>query len=74
MKTKGAQTHQEIRDAVGTRCGLYPDAYFRKIDQARAYPEDFVNALTQAGWLAALISQAYGGPGQSEPSLTSSCP
>ena len=65
MKTEGAQTHQEIRDAVRALCALYPDAYFRKIDQARAYPEDFVNALTKAGWLAALIPQAYGGPGLS---------
>ena len=65
MKTEGAQTHQEIRDAVRALCALYPDAYFRKIDQARAYPEEFVNALTKAGWLAALIPQAYGGPGLS---------
>ena len=65
MKTEGAQTHQEIRDAVRALCAQYPDAYFRKIDQERGYPEDFVNALTQAGWLAALIPQAYGGPGLS---------
>ena len=65
MKTEGAQTHQEIRDAVRALCVQYPDAYFRKIDQERGYPEDFVNALTQAGWLAALIPQAYGGPGLS---------
>ena len=65
MKTEGAQSHQEIRDAVRALCAQYPDAYFRQIDQARAYPEAFVNALTQAGWLAALIPQAYGGPGLS---------
>jgi len=65
MKTEGAQTYSEIRDAVRALCAQYPDDYFRKIDQARAYPEDFVNALTQAGWLAALIPQAYGGPGLS---------
>ena len=65
MKTEGAHTHQEIRDAVRALCAQYPDEYFRKIDQARAYPEDFVNALTKAGWLAALIPQAYGGPGLS---------
>ena len=65
MKTEGAQTHQEIRDAVRALCAQYPDAYFRKIDQERGYPEDFVNALTKAGWLAALIPQAYGGPGLS---------
>ncbi len=51
MKTEGAQTHQEIRDAVRALCALYPDAYFRKIDQARTYPEDFVNALAgPLGW------------------------
>ncbi len=65
MKTEGAQTHQEIRDAVRALCAQYPDAYFRKIDQERGYPEDVVNALTRAGWLAALIPQAYGGPGLS---------
>jgi acyl-CoA dehydrogenase len=65
MKTEGDQTHQEIRDAVRALCAQYPDAYFRKIDQERGYPEAFVNALTQAGWLAALIPQAYGGPGLS---------
>ena len=65
MKTEGAHTHQEIRDAVRALCAQYPDAYFRKIDQERGYPEAFVNALTQAGWLAALIPQAYGGPGLS---------
>ena len=65
MKTEGAHTHQEIRDAVRALCAQYPDEYFRKIDQARGYPEDFVNALTKAGWLAALIPQEYGGPGLS---------
>jgi len=65
MKTEGAQTYPEIRDAVRALCAQYPDAYFRKIDQERGYPEDFVNALTQAGWLAALIPQAYSGPGLS---------
>ncbi|MEI6760951.1 MAG: acyl-CoA dehydrogenase family protein [Betaproteobacteria bacterium] len=65
MKTEGAHTYPEIRDAVRALCAQYPDDYFRKIDQARAYPEDFVNALTRAGWLAALIPQAYGGPGLS---------
>lgn len=65
MKTEGAHAYQDLRDAVRALCAQYPDAYFRAIDQARAYPEDFVNALTKAGWLAALIPQAYGGPGLS---------
>ncbi len=58
-------THQEIRDAVRALCAQYPDAYFRRIDEQRGYPEEFVNALTKAGWLAALIPQEFGGPGLS---------
>lgn len=57
--------YQEIRDAVRQICKQFPDEYFRKIDEARTYPEEFVNALTQAGWLAALIPQEYGGSGLS---------
>ncbi len=57
--------YQEIRDAVRALCQQYPDEYFRKIDEQRAYPEEFVQALTQAGWMAALIPQEYGGSGLS---------
>jgi acyl-CoA dehydrogenase len=53
----------EIRDAVRDLCKHYPDSYFRDIDAARGYPEAFVDALTEAGWLAALIPEAYGGSG-----------
>ena len=55
--------YQDVRDAVRDLCGEFPAEYFRKIDEARAYPEQFVNALTKAGWLAALIPQEYGGSG-----------
>ena len=55
--------YQDIRDAVRALCAEFPADYFRKIDEARGYPEDFVNALTKAGWLAALIPQEYGGSG-----------
>jgi acyl-CoA dehydrogenase len=55
--------YQDIRDAVRALCAQFPDEYHRKVDQARAYPEEFVQALTQAGWLAALIPQEYGGSG-----------
>jgi len=55
--------YQEIRDAVRALCAQYPDEYFRKVDEARAYPEEVVDALTQAGWMAALIPQEYGGSG-----------
>lgn len=55
--------HPEIRDAIRSLCAAFPDAYFRQIDHERAYPEAFVDALTTAGWLAALIPQEYGGSG-----------
>ena len=57
--------YQEIRDAVRALCKQYPDEYFRKIDEQRGYPEEFVQSLTQAGWMAALIPQEYGGSGLS---------
>jgi acyl-CoA dehydrogenase len=53
----------EIRDAVRALCAQFPDEYFRKVDAERAYPEAFVDALTKAGWMAALIPQEYGGSG-----------
>ena len=55
--------YQDIRDAVRSLCAEFPAEYFRKIDEARGYPEEFVDALTKAGWLAALIPQEYGGSG-----------
>ena len=55
--------YQDIRDAVRALCAEFPDEYHRKIDQQRAYPEAFVDALTQAGWLAALVPTEYGGSG-----------
>jgi acyl-CoA dehydrogenase len=57
--------YQEIRDAVRDLCQKFPPEYHRKVDEARGYPEEFVDALTKAGWLAALIPQEYGGPGLS---------
>ncbi len=53
----------ELREAVRDLCAQYPAAYHRKIDEARSYPEEFVDALTKAGWLAAMIPQEYGGSG-----------
>jgi acyl-CoA dehydrogenase len=55
--------YQEIRDAVRSLCAGFPDEYHRQIDQERGYPEAFVEALTKAGWLAALIPAEYGGSG-----------
>jgi len=55
--------YQDIRDAIRDLCKQFPDEYFRKVDEVRGYPEEFVNALTHAGWMAALIPQEYGGSG-----------
>lgn len=56
---------QEIRDAIRDLCAQFPPEYFRKIDDERGYPDEFVKALTDAGWLAALIPEEYGGSGLS---------
>ena len=58
-----SEQFQDIRDAVRDLCAQFPAEYFRKIDEARGYPESFVDALTKAGWMAALIPQEYGGSG-----------
>jgi acyl-CoA dehydrogenase len=54
---------EDLRDAIRDLCSQFPDEYFRKVDAERAYPAAFVEALTRAGWLAALIPQDYGGSG-----------
>ena len=59
----GGETHGEIRRAVRALCARFPGAYWRDLDRARAYPEDFVAALSEAGFLAALIPEDYGGSG-----------
>ncbi|WP_075258767.1 acyl-CoA dehydrogenase family protein [Herbaspirillum camelliae] len=58
-----SDSHADLRDAVRDLCKTFPPEYWRKIDEARGYPEQFVDALTKAGWLAALIPQEYGGSG-----------
>jgi acyl-CoA dehydrogenase len=55
--------HQDLRDAVADLCSRFSDEYWRRVDEKRGYPEDFVKALTEAGWLAALIPTEYGGSG-----------
>ena len=62
IKTKPDQ-YQDIRDAVRALCAEFPDSYHREIDAKRGYPEAFVDALTKAGWLAAMIPAEYGGSG-----------
>ncbi|MBX5137674.1 acyl-CoA/acyl-ACP dehydrogenase [Rhizobium lentis] len=53
----------EIREAIRALCAEFPSEYHRRIDEARGYPEEFVDALTKAGWMAALIPEEYGGSG-----------
>lgn len=55
----------EIRDSVRRICGDFPGAYWRDLDEREAYPSEFVKALTDAGYLAALIPEEYGGAGLS---------
>ena len=55
--------HRELREPVRALCARYPGEYWREKDRARAYPEEFVQALTDAGFLAALIPERYGGSG-----------
>ncbi len=51
METVGSGQHQEIREAVRALCAEFPPEYHRRIDEARGYPEAFVDALTKAaGW------------------------
>src|SRR5689334_5546749 len=52
-----------IRESVRALCSDFPGEYWRRLDRERAYPEEFVAALTKAGFLAALIPEEYGGSG-----------
>jgi len=56
-------SYQDIREGVRALCAQFPPEYHRKVDEARGYPEDFVQALTREGWMAALIPEEYGGSG-----------
>lgn len=58
-----AQCNQDIRQAIRALCASFTPEYHRRIDQERGYPEEFVEALTKAGWMAALIPEEYGGSG-----------
>ena len=57
------ETFDEIRRPLRALCARFPGAYWRKLDRERAYPTEFVAALTEAGYLAALIPEEYGGSG-----------
>jgi acyl-CoA dehydrogenase len=61
----GRDNHPELRDAVRELCSQFDSAYWQDLDEKRAYPEAFVDALTKAGWMSALIPEEYGGSGLS---------
>ena len=61
--TENAEEISAIRDAVRALCAEYPGEYWRKLDRSQTYPTEFVEALTRAGFLAALIPEEYGGSG-----------
>ncbi|MEO8037519.1 MAG: acyl-CoA dehydrogenase family protein [Betaproteobacteria bacterium] len=56
-------SHQALREAVRDLCSRFDGAYWRERDEKREYPEAFVRALTEAGWLSALIPEEFGGSG-----------
>ncbi len=59
------QLYPEIREAVRDLCAGFDSAYWQRVEEQNAFPEQFVQALTQAGWLSALIPESYGGSGLS---------
>lgn len=63
MKNDIGAGFDDIRDAVRALCAEFPPEYHRRIDDEREYPEAFVEALTKAGWMAALVPAEYGGSG-----------
>jgi acyl-CoA dehydrogenase len=66
MRTpEGPESHGDIREGVRALCREFDSAYWQKVDEERGYPEAFVEALTKAGWLSALIPEEYGGSGLS---------
>ena len=55
--------YDDIREAVARLCSDFPGEYWRVLDRERGYPTEFIQALTEAGWLAALIPEEFGGAG-----------
>ena len=60
---KEPASYQEIREGVRAVCAQFSTEYHRKVDEERGYPKAFVDALTEAGWLAAMIPEEFGGSG-----------
>ena len=63
MTTCAPEEHDELREALRALCAQFPDEYHRKHGAAETYPEEFIEALTSAGWLAAMIPEEFGGSG-----------
>ena len=63
LQIEVGQDYPEIRDSVRRVCADFPGAYWRKLEEEEAYPTAFVRALTEAGYLGALIPESYGGSG-----------
>ena len=70
-----AEDYTDIRDAVAKLCAQFPGEYWRELDAERAYPAEFVKALTDGGYLSVLIPEEYGGAGMDTPGFpTTSVP
>jgi acyl-CoA dehydrogenase len=63
--TASADPHAELREGVRAVCRAFDNAYWQQVDEVRGYPDAFVKALTEAGWLSALVPEEYGGSGLS---------
>ncbi|MFL2433466.1 MAG: acyl-CoA dehydrogenase family protein [Vicinamibacterales bacterium] len=63
MNESNTELHHDLRSAVRELCGRFSDTYWRDLDREGGYPEEFVKTLTEAGYLAALIPEEYGGSG-----------
>src|ERR1700755_2937079 len=63
MADRAPDDHADIRASVRALCADFPGEYWRELDRERAYPQEFVAALTKAGFLAALIPEQFGGSG-----------
>src|SRR3569833_4005645 len=63
MSNSRAESFPEIREAVRRVCARFPGPYWRALDRERTYPTEFVQALTEAGFLSVLLPEAYGGSG-----------
>ena len=63
MNESNTELHHDLRSAVRELCGRFSDTYWRDLDREGDYPEEFVKTLTEAGYLAALIPEEYGGSG-----------